>query len=58
MSDEIRCPVCRKMLAKLEDGVPVVRIRDRFRVVVRDGEIECLRCEIWIDPLTQQGATT
>lgn len=57
MSDEpIRCPRCRRTLAMFEDGEVVVRLRDRFRVVVRAGEIECVRCGTCVPVLTETEA--
>lgn len=47
----IICPRCRRTLARIEDGETVVRYRDRFRVVVREGAVECLRCRLLV-PLT------
>lgn len=54
----VSCPICRRTLAKIEDGEVVIRLRDRFRVVAKDGEVECLRCMIVVNVLTDQEIST
>lgn len=45
MTEELRCPSCSRLLAKRdEDGQLVALNPDRSRLVLRDADIECLRC--------------
>lgn len=46
---EVRCPQCGRVLAKRQAvDVAHVRYRKRVNVRVRDGEVECPDCEIWV----------
>lgn len=45
---EIRCPVCRRLLAKREDdGSYTVRLGDRYQVSVFAGRVSCSKCGLW-----------